>query len=74
MPCSLANATTRSDVRFSARISLRNVESPRFAGRAVVALAADDTRMTRSGTAVTTEALAAAYGYTDADGTMPHSS
>lgn len=57
-----------------ARISLRNVESPRFAGRAVVALAADDTRMTRSGTAVTTEAVAAAYGYTDVDGTLPHSS
>ena len=46
-----------------ARISLSSVESPRFAGRAVVALAADDdTRMTRCGTAVTTEAVVAAYG------------
>jgi dehydrogenase/reductase SDR family protein 1 len=47
------------------------VESPRFVGRGVVALASDDQILQRSGSAVTTTALAADYGFTDVDGTLP---
>jgi len=47
------------------------VESPRFVGRGVVALAGDDQVMQRSGSAVTTAALASAYSFTDVDGTLP---
>lgn len=47
------------------------VESPRFVGRGVVALAGDTHVMTRSGSAVTTATLAADYGFTDVDGTLP---
>ena len=50
---------------------LANAESPRFVGRGVVALATDPDVMQRSGMAETTDALAAAYGFTDVDGTMP---
>jgi hypothetical protein len=50
---------------------LAEAESPRFVGRGVVALATDPEAKQRSGTAATTEALAAAYGFTDVDGTLP---
>jgi NAD(P)-dependent dehydrogenase (short-subunit alcohol dehydrogenase family) len=50
---------------------LATAESPRFVGRGVVALATDPDVMRRSGTAETTGALAAAYGFTDVDGTLP---
>ncbi|MEI8001391.1 MAG: SDR family NAD(P)-dependent oxidoreductase [Actinomycetes bacterium] len=44
-------------------------ESPRFTGRAVVALAADLAVMERSGGAFPVAALATDYGFTDVDGT-----
>jgi NAD(P)-dependent dehydrogenase (short-subunit alcohol dehydrogenase family) len=50
---------------------LADAESPRFVGRGVVALATDPDSLARSGTAVTTLALAEAYGFTDVDGTLP---
>jgi dehydrogenase/reductase SDR family protein 1 len=47
------------------------VESPRFVGRGVVALASDNQVMKHSGSAVTTASLANDYGFTDVDGTLP---
>ena len=47
---------------------LADAESPRFTGRAVVALAADPDRITRSGRAFPVAELAGAYGFTDVDG------
>jgi len=47
---------------------LADAESPRFSGRAVVALAADADRAARSGRAFPVAELAAAYGFTDVDG------
>ena len=44
---------------------LGRAESPRFAGRAVAALATDAGVLERSGRAFTTRDLAAAYGFTD---------
>jgi NAD(P)-dependent dehydrogenase (short-subunit alcohol dehydrogenase family) len=46
-------------------------ESPRYSGRAVVALAADPDATTRSGGVFTTGELAREYGFTDVDGTRP---
>ena len=48
-------------------------ESPELTGRAVVALAGDPDRMARSGKAHVVAELAAAYGFTDTDGTTPPS-
>jgi NAD(P)-dependent dehydrogenase (short-subunit alcohol dehydrogenase family) len=45
-----------------------NLESPEYAGRAVVALAADANVMARSGRVLTVGELAAEYGFTDVDG------
>ena len=50
---------------------LTGAESPRFVGRAVVALATDSDVMAHSGLAETTTALAERYGFTDVDGTTP---
>ncbi|MEU4316403.1 SDR family NAD(P)-dependent oxidoreductase [Nocardia sp. NPDC024068] len=50
---------------------LNLAESPRFAGRAVVALAADTDRKKRSGAAWKVADLADAYGFTDLDGRVP---
>lgn len=47
-------------------------ESPRFVGRAVVALAADPKVKTKSGRVFSSWALAREYGFTDLDGTQPH--
>ena len=47
---------------------LSTAESPRFTGRAVVALACDPEVMARSGRALAVGALAAEYGFTDVDG------
>ena len=47
---------------------LSTAESPRFTGRAVVALACDPEVMARSGRAFAVGALAAEYGFTDVDG------
>jgi dehydrogenase/reductase SDR family protein 1 len=53
------------------RFDLSGAESPRFTGRAVAALAADPTRMARTGRAFPVSELAADYGFTDVDGTVP---
>jgi NAD(P)-dependent dehydrogenase (short-subunit alcohol dehydrogenase family) len=53
-----------SDVR-------KNMETPRFTGRAVVALATDPDLLDRSGKAWIVADLAHAYGFTDVDGNMP---
>lgn len=50
---------------------LAQAESPRFAGRAVVALAADPDRRARTGRAWRVADLAEAYGFTDIDGRVP---
>jgi NAD(P)-dependent dehydrogenase (short-subunit alcohol dehydrogenase family) len=46
-------------------------ESPRFMGRGVAALAADDRRMARTGRAFPIAELAGDYGFTDVDGRVP---
>ena len=57
--------------RFASAAELANSESPRYAGRAVVALATDTDVMRRSGGAYKTGELAREYGFTDVDGTQP---
>lgn len=47
-------------------------ESPRFVGRALVALAADPKVKKKSGRVFSSWALAREYGFTDLDGTQPH--
>jgi NAD(P)-dependent dehydrogenase (short-subunit alcohol dehydrogenase family) len=47
-------------------------ESPRFIGRAVVALAADPRVKRKTGRVFSSWALAREYGFTDLDGTQPH--
>jgi len=46
----------------------KNLESPEYIGRAVVALAVDANVMTKSGRVLTVGELAAEYGFTDIDG------
>jgi hypothetical protein len=46
-------------------------ESPRFVGRAVVALAADRERSRWNGQSLSSGQLAAVYGFTDVDGSRP---
>lgn len=53
------------------KFDLEQAESPRFAGRAVVALAADEARMSWSGQAVYVSDLADRYQFTDLDGRVP---
>ncbi len=50
---------------------LAQAETPRFAGRAVAALAGDPDRVSRSGRAFYVADLADAYGFTDVDGRVP---
>jgi dehydrogenase/reductase SDR family protein 1 len=50
---------------------LADAETPRFAGRAVVALAGDPEVGARSGQAFYVADLAKAYGFTDVDGRVP---
>src|SRR3981189_356177 len=47
-------------------------ESPRYVGRAVVALAADPKVKKKSGRVFSSWGLAREYGFTDLDGTRPH--
>jgi NAD(P)-dependent dehydrogenase (short-subunit alcohol dehydrogenase family) len=47
-------------------------ESPRYIGRAVVALASDPQVKKKSGRVFSSWALAKEYGFTDIDGTRPH--
>ncbi len=53
------------------RFDLTNAESPRFAGRAVVALAGDEGLARRAGKPFSTAALATEFGHTDIDGRTP---
>src|ERR1700736_2978027 len=48
-------------------------ESPRYIGRAVVALASDPKVKKKSGRVFSSWALSREYGFTDLDGTRPHS-
>jgi len=52
-------------------LDLAYAETPAFPGRAVVALAADEARMQRSGLAFWLADLARNYGFTDVDGRIP---
>lgn len=52
-------------------LDLSTSESPRFMGRAVVALATDPGVARWSGTAVSARDLADEYGFTDVDGNLP---
>jgi NAD(P)-dependent dehydrogenase (short-subunit alcohol dehydrogenase family) len=47
-------------------------ESPRYVGRAVVALATDPNSKEKTGRVFSSWALAREYGFTDLDGTQPH--
>lgn len=53
--------------------SVESGESPRFTGRAVVALATDPDRMARSGRVHVVNELAREYGFQDVDGRQPGS-
>jgi NAD(P)-dependent dehydrogenase (short-subunit alcohol dehydrogenase family) len=55
----------------SASLDLETCESPRFMGRAVVALATDTGVARWSGRAVAARDLADEYGFTDVDGRLP---
>jgi NAD(P)-dependent dehydrogenase (short-subunit alcohol dehydrogenase family) len=52
-------------------LDLSNSESPRFVGRAVVALANDAHIMSKSGGVLVAASLASEYGFTDVDGRSP---
>jgi dehydrogenase/reductase SDR family member 1 len=54
-------------------ISMDMAETPRFTGRAVVALAADSRNHEKSGTVQVVAELATEYGWTDVDGSVPPS-
>lgn len=57
--------------RFASVDELAESESPRYAGRAVVALATDANVLRRSGGVYKTGTLAREYDFTDVDGTQP---
>jgi hypothetical protein len=59
------------DVPGEGVLDLAQAESPRFSGRAVVALAADPEVARHRGLAVGTADLAERYGFTDVDGRIP---
>jgi dehydrogenase/reductase SDR family protein 1 len=52
-------------------VSVDKGESPRFSGRAVVAIAEDPNRMDRSGQVLIVNELGREYGFTDVDGSQP---
>jgi NAD(P)-dependent dehydrogenase (short-subunit alcohol dehydrogenase family) len=52
-------------------LDLSNSESPEFIGRAVVALAADESVLSRTGKVLVAAAVAGEYGFTDLDGKSP---
>jgi len=58
-------------VRQMPGVDLSATESPRYVGRGIVALASDPERTLWTGRALTTHALAVAYGFTDGDGRLP---
>jgi dehydrogenase/reductase SDR family protein 1 len=51
--------------------AIENGESPRFTGRAVVAVASDPKRIERTGKALICYEIAREYGFTDIDGRQP---
>ncbi len=63
-----ANSYEQNDAPSDFMIS----ESPRYIGRAVVALATDPHVMKKTGRVFSSWALAREYGFTDLDGTQPH--
>lgn len=64
--------TTEKDWRTAAAPpGFEHSESPRYVGRAVVALASDPDRSRWNQRSVTAARLAAEYGFTDIDGTQP---
>ena len=65
---------TERVLRYASAEELANSESPRYAGRAIVALATDTEVMQRSGGAYKTGQLAREYGFTDVDGRQPRPS
>ena len=68
----LVNAETQPDGRVTLfGLDLSYAETPHFPGRAVVALATDEERMSKTGTACWVADLAREYGFTDIDGTIP---
>jgi dehydrogenase/reductase SDR family member 1 len=68
----LAYATeTPSGTRVLAGLNLDIGESPRFPGRAIVALFTDPDRMSRTGRSFFAARLAREYGFTDVDGHLP---
>lgn len=62
---------TEGILKHAEYIDLSHSESPEFTGRAIAALAADSAVMERTGAALWVCELAAAYGFTDIDGTTP---
>jgi len=62
------NASDQNDSSADFMVS----ESPRYIGRAVVALAADPKVKKKSGRVFSSWALAREYGFTDLDGAQPH--
>jgi NAD(P)-dependent dehydrogenase (short-subunit alcohol dehydrogenase family) len=65
-----ATISAAVDRRFI-EMALEHGETPRFSGRAVVALATDPGVMRWTANSVTTRRLAAEYGFTDVDGHQP---
>ena len=66
-------ASWRDAVGVTAPPGFAQSESPRFVGRAVVALAADPSRARWNQRSLTAAELAREYGFTDVDGTRPDS-
>ena len=62
---------TEKVMEAAAYLDLSNSESPRFVGRAVLALAADPNVMAKSGSVVLAAACGDEYGFTDIDGKRP---
>lgn len=67
----VTESTWRDAVGTSAPDGFASSETPRFVGRAVVALAADPGRARWNQQSVTAADLAREYGFTDLDGTRP---
>jgi NAD(P)-dependent dehydrogenase (short-subunit alcohol dehydrogenase family) len=59
------------EAHWQAQPSLARTESPRYLGRAIVALASDPQVMERTGQVLRVGDLARAYGFTDVDGRVP---
>jgi dehydrogenase/reductase SDR family member 1 len=62
---------TEGIMKYAQYMDLSNAESAQFTGRAVVALASDPHVMDKSGQSLFITDLAAEYGFTDIDGTVP---